>query len=613
MDEPWRVELFGGLRAQRGDQILTRFRTQRTALLLAYLAYHVRRTHPRETLIELLWPESEEEVGRHKLSVALSALRGQLEPAGAPTGSVLRTDRFSAGLTPAAVTTDVTEFEAALAADPEAADGAEQARRLARAVDLYRGPLLAGFYDDWIYPEQQRWEELFFRTLRQLVAHHEQAGALDHALPYALRAVSVDPLREEAHREVIRLYALLDQPAAALRQFHDLKRRLQQELGEAPSEATQALVETIQRAGFRASDLGLTTTDPHRMPNIDRMGATELRHPDHPVYPVREPKSEIIEPVGGAVPLDSPFYITRDSDAEFQAAIARRDSIVLVKGARQTGKTSLLARGLQQAREAGARVALTLAVGETLGEQLDLDVMPDDIWESHRGPNLNFRRYMRREVMGAVATPLVWGLDEVDRLFECDFGGEIFALFRSWHNERALDPTGPWAHLTLVIAYATEVHLFITDLNQSPFNVGTRLTLEDLTLPQVADLNARYGSPLPDDTEVARFYRLVGGHPDLVRRGLHEMATHGTNIEQIESRAAGGEWIFGDHLRRLRALLARDPALGDAMREVLQGRPCPTPESFYRLRSAGLLTGDAEGDARPRCQLYAVYLERHLP
>ena len=46
-------------------------------------------------------------------------------------------------------------------------------------------------------------------------------------------------------------------------------------------------------------------------------------------------------------------------DQEFNAAIGRSDSIILVKGARQMGKTSLLARGLQQAREAGAQVILT--------------------------------------------------------------------------------------------------------------------------------------------------------------------------------------------------------------------------------------------------------------
>src|SRR5262249_15628486 len=68
---------------------------------------------------------------------------------------------------------------------------------------------------------------------------------------------------------------------------------------------------------------------------------------------------ERLEPVGGAVPLDSDFYIARATDAEFHAAVRRSYSIALIKGARQVGKTSLLARGLQQSRASGARVVLT--------------------------------------------------------------------------------------------------------------------------------------------------------------------------------------------------------------------------------------------------------------
>src|SRR5262245_48524188 len=68
---------------------------------------------------------------------------------------------------------------------------------------------------------------------------------------------------------------------------------------------------------------------------------------------------ETLEPVGGAEPLESKFYIVRPTDDKFRAAIARQDSIVLVKGARQVGKTSLLARALQKAREGGARIVLT--------------------------------------------------------------------------------------------------------------------------------------------------------------------------------------------------------------------------------------------------------------
>jgi len=337
----------------------------------------------------------------------------------------------------------------------------------------------------------------------------------------------------------------------------------------------------------------------------------------------------MLEPVGGAVPLDSEFYIVRPADDEFRAAIARQDSVVLVKGARQVGKTSLLARGLQQARKARARVVLTdfqnisaaylesieklmLVLAKSFADQLDLDIYPNQIWDADLSPGINLERYLRRSVLQQTAAPIVWGLDEVDRLFTCDFGSEVFGMFRSWHNKRALDPEGPWQRLTLAIAYATEAHLFITDLNQSPFNVGTRLALEDFSFEQVAELNRRYGSPLSGQAEVARYYRLVGGHPYLVRRGLYEMAAHEFKLAALEAQADHDDGPFSDHLRRLMVSLTQDGALCEVVRRVLKGSSSVGTESFYRLRSAGLVAGDSEHDARPRCQLYATYLEKHL-
>jgi hypothetical protein len=253
-----------------------------------------------------------------------------------------------------------------------------------------------------------------------------------------------------------------------------------------------------------------------------------------------------------------------------------------------------------------------LALADLIADQLGLDVAPDAVWNARRGPSINFERYVRREALGKISTPLVWGLDEVDRLFTCSFGSEVFGLFRSWHNERSLDPAGPWQRLTMAIAYATEAHLFITDMNQSPFNVGTRLTLEDFTRPQVAELNKRYGSPLKDEAEVARYYQLVSGHPYLVRCGLQEMVAHQRDLAALEAIADREEGPFGDHLRRIIASLEQDPALCEVARGILQGQPCPTQESFYRLRSAGLIAGNSTRDARVRCQLYTTYLGKRL-
>jgi hypothetical protein len=203
-------------------------------------------------------------------------------------------------------------------------------------------------------------------------------------------------------------------------------------------------------------------------------------------------------------------------------------------------------------------------------------------------------------------------MDEVDRLFSCSFGSEVFGLFRSWHNERSLDPGGPWQKLTMAIAYATEAHMFITDMNQSPFNVGTRLALEDFSSEQVGQLNERYGSPLRDGAELTEYYQLLGGQPYLTRRGLNEMASRNLDFRTFEAQACRDEGPFGDHLRRILVSLAQDPALCDIVRGVLGAHNTATTEDFYRLRSAGLMSGESAREMRPRCQLYQIYLTRHL-
>jgi hypothetical protein len=256
--------------------------------------------------------------------------------------------------------------------------------------------------------------------------------------------------------------------------------------------------------------------------------------------------------------------------------------------------------------------SLLRVLAKSLADQLELTVMPDQLWDADLGASMNFTRYIRGEVLGSNASPLVWGLDEVDRLFTCAFGSEVFGLFRSWHNARSLDPVGPWRRLTLAMAYATEAHLFISDVHQSPFNVGTRLVLEDFNIDQVAELNRRHGSLLRE-TEVERFFALVGGHPYLVRRGLHKMAAHGVNLDALERQAEHDEGPFGDHLQRLLMSLNQDPALRDVVRGLLEGgRPCRTAESFYRLRSAGVFIGNSAREAKPRCRPYSAYLKQHL-
>ena len=122
-----------------------------------------------------------------------------------------------------------------------------------------------------------------------------------------------------------------------------------------------------------------------------------------------------------------------------------------------------------------------------LERALQLKVGLDDHWRDRNGDNLNFENYLVDVALPHVGGPLVWCVDEADRLFSTSFHSQVFGLFRAWYNARSYEPEGSWANLTLVIAYATEAHLFITDLHQSPFNVGTKITLVDFTPEQVAE------------------------------------------------------------------------------------------------------------------------------
>src|SRR5262249_48043958 len=169
----WSIELFGSLRARHAEREITRFRTHKTASLLAYLAYYRLAPHPRDVLIELLWSDGTPEAGRQSLSKALSSLRHQLEPPGMAPGSVLLADRSSVRLNPAGVTTDVARFETALKEGGRARDLLERVQCLMEAVQLCRGELLPGFYEEWVLRERERLQELLHGALSRLISHFE--------------------------------------------------------------------------------------------------------------------------------------------------------------------------------------------------------------------------------------------------------------------------------------------------------------------------------------------------------------------------------------------------------------------------------------------------------
>ncbi|MFN0067385.1 MAG: serine/threonine-protein kinase [Limisphaerales bacterium] len=339
------------------------------------------------------------------------------------------------------------------------------------------------------------------------------------------------------------------------------------------------------------------------------------------------PPAAVLEPSGGAVPLKSRFYIERAGDHVLEVALARGDGLVRVRGARQSGKTSLLARGLRQARQAGRRAvlsdlqkantaslasaeALLLFLGESLAEQLALEVLPEDHWDGRRSASSNFGRYLEQVVL-PVGAPLLWEIDEVDRVFGRPFSVEVFRLFRAWYNQRPFgDPC--WQTLTLVLSYATESRLFIPDEDpESPFNVGESVLLADFTPAEQRELNRRYGSPLKSDEEMERLHALLGGQPFLTRCVLNELVAGGTEFGVVEAAAERGEGLFAEHLSRIGRIVERHAELMVPLRAALEGRACQDGRAFRRLEAVGVVAGTPESP-RMRCGLYTRHFQPRL-
>jgi hypothetical protein len=336
-----------------------------------------------------------------------------------------------------------------------------------------------------------------------------------------------------------------------------------------------------------------------------------------------------LEPVGGAVPLDSAFYIPRAADAELLTAVDAGESILLVPGPRQVGKTSLLARAADHARNRGARVVQTdfqqlnasqlrdeerfyRGLAGTVARQCKFAYDFGAEWDEFLAPNENLN-YFIEALVGDADTPLVWCLDEADKMFPAPFASDFFGLVRSWHNARASRPDGPWRRLTILIAYATEARLFIRDLNQSPFNVGRKLELADFTLDQFQILNARYGDPLTPP-ECGAVHALLAGQPFLSRRALDVVATGRNTPASLLADARRDDGPFADHLQRLLLGVTEIPAVTAFVRAALAGTATVAGDTpaYDRLHSAGVLRQARDGSLEFRCPLYRQFLEAYL-
>ncbi|WP_126553240.1 BTAD domain-containing putative transcriptional regulator [Dictyobacter kobayashii] len=244
------ISLLGDFLVMEGERPLTTVLVPRVQALLAYLLLHRRAPQDRAHLAFLLWPDSLEAQAHTNLRQLLYHLRQALPHAEQFLAIERRSVQWVPALGEDSFKLDVQELEQALVEAQQAEQvGDTQARRsaLERVMQLYRGDLLPGCYDEWILPERDRWHQAFLRAAEQLGSLLEQECDYTAAIAVSQQLLRLEPLHEASYGRLMRLYTLSGERATALRTYHTCVRLLERELGAEPSAATQAIYETLMQ------------------------------------------------------------------------------------------------------------------------------------------------------------------------------------------------------------------------------------------------------------------------------------------------------------------------------------------------------------------------------
>ena len=151
------------------------------------------------------------------------------------------------------------------------------AEQLEEAVELCRGPLLAGIEEDWAIRAGDEHRDRLADALERLAAAAEAGGDVAEALRLTRRQTALDPFGEEAHRRLMRRLALAGDRPAALNVYARLVDRLRRELRLAPSAMTRALAAEL-RAPDREPD-DPRAVAPAREPGAGRVREGPSRRP----------------------------------------------------------------------------------------------------------------------------------------------------------------------------------------------------------------------------------------------------------------------------------------------------------------------------------------------
>jgi AAA-like domain/CHAT domain len=334
-----------------------------------------------------------------------------------------------------------------------------------------------------------------------------------------------------------------------------------------------------------------------------------------------------LEEPEGLVGLHSAFYIERPPvEVRCYEKIAKKGALIKIKAPQQMGKSSLMIRIRDRARQLGYKaVNIDFEMADrssftdldkflrwfcaSIGKQLGLPRKFDEYWDDELFSRKdNCTDYLKSYLLKTIAIPIVLTLDKIDILFGCPIADDFLGLLRVWHEMAKSELI--WENLRLIVVHSLEPSNI--NVSQSPFgNVGVSIELVEFDRSQVQELVAKHGLTW-NDLEITKLMAMVGGHPYLIRVALYHVARQYISFDRFLAEAPTEAGIYRKHLLwHLERL--RDHNLVEAMQQILV-TTSPVrlaADQALQLDSMGLIVRRGN-DVMPSCNLYRLYFGDRL-
>ncbi|MDX1437281.1 MAG: BTAD domain-containing putative transcriptional regulator, partial [Anaerolineales bacterium] len=320
------ITTLGRLAIELDGAPVTDLHSRKVEALLVYLAI-TGRPHPREVLADMFWDDLPQAQAMANLRVALTSLKKHLEP----YVEILRETVAIRHEQPWTLDARLIEQAVDDAAGQVVGDGLGNIRQLEAALQLYQGDFLAGIYlqgargfEEWATIQRENIRRTTVRGYEILADDSIPDGDLEKGVAYLESLLALDPFREDAHRQLMAVYAGLGQRGRALQQYEACRGVLEEELGIEPAEETEALLERIKN------------DEP-----FEELASARLS---------RAPRVVGESPYRGLAAFregDAAFFFGREMFAEqLVEAITSRNFVSVIIGPSGSGKSSVAAAGL---------------------------------------------------------------------------------------------------------------------------------------------------------------------------------------------------------------------------------------------------------------------------